>query len=270
MKPLFYNPSFMHNVGMHISHKNQNLETDLKRPQQPTKEQYESLLQIKTERAKYEQSMIPLYRNIGFTISFLLVILIFNWNFQVTEIVDLGEIDLAAEEIIDIPLSEQQPPPPPKQPESFNIVEVENTEELEEIDLKIDVEVNEQTALEEIPIVEFEAEEEKVEEVFTIVEELPEPIGGEKAFLQYLADNLEYPRTAARLGVTGRVFLKFVVEKDGSLTDIQVMKGIGAGCDEEAVRVLASAPKWKPGKQRGVPVRVYKIIPIYFLLHKPK
>lgn len=266
MRPLFYSPSLMQNAGMHISRKEKNLETDRPQPTKFTKDQYQELLDIKKERVKLEQSRLPLYRNIGFTISFLLVIIVFNWNFKVEELVDLGELDVVAEEIIDIPISEQTPPPPPKQTESFNIVEVENTVELEEIDLELDVEVNEQTVMEEIiPVIE-EVEEEKVDEIFTIVEEAPEPVGGQRAFLQYIADNLEYPAKASRLNVSGRVFLKFVVEKDGSITDVQVVKGIGAGCDEEAVRVLSGAPKWKPGKQRGMPVRVSKMIPINFVL----
>ena len=68
------------------------------------------------------------------------------------------------------------------------------------------------------------------------------------------------------MGIEGRVFMSFVVEKDGSLTDIVVMEGIGAGCDEESIRVLKNAPKWNPGKQRGVPVRVRYSFPIIFRL----
>ena len=77
---------------------------------------------------------------------------------------------------------------------------------------------------------------------------------------------MEYPAQARRMGVEGKVFVQFVVDKDGSLTDVKAVKGIGAGCDEEAVEIVKSAPKWKPGKQRGKAVRVRMIIPITFRL----
>jgi protein TonB len=86
------------------------------------------------------------------------------------------------------------------------------------------------------------------------------------SFLKYVSKNLKYPAQARRMGVEGKVFVQFVVEKDGSITDIKVVKGIGAGCDEEAVRVLENAPKWKPGKQRGRPVKQRIVLPIVFKL----
>ncbi len=83
-------------------------------------------------------------------------------------------------------------------------------------------------------------------------------------FYGYIAKNIRFPRAAARIGLEGRVFVEFIVDKDGSLTDVKVLKGIGGGCDEEAVRVIESAPKWNPGKQRGVPVKVRMVIPVMF------
>ena len=232
-----------------------------------TPDEYQGLLELKEERKRNEKRIIPLYRNIGFTVSLLLVIVAFNWNFPVETIVDLGEVEEVAEEIIEIPISEQLPPPPPKASEVFHIVEVPNTEVVEETEIVLDVEVTEETSVAEVIVhVAEEVEKEVVEEIFTVVEEYPEPVGGFKAFNSYLAEHISYPRTAAKMGVSGKVFVQFVVEKDGKLTDIQVVKGIGAGCDEEAVRVVSEAPNWKPGKQRGVPVRVRKTVPIYFIL----
>jgi len=86
------------------------------------------------------------------------------------------------------------------------------------------------------------------------------------AFYEYVSKNLKYPSQARRMGVEGKVFVQFVVDKDGSISQVQSIKGIGAGCDEEAVRVLQNAPKWKPGKQRGRPVRVRMVLPITFKL----
>ncbi len=103
--------------------------------------------------------------------------------------------------------------------------------------------------------------------IFLIVEEQPEPEGGIKSFYKYLSKNIQYPRLARRQGIVGKVFMHFVVGKDGTLTDIKVLKGIGGGCYEEAIRVLKNAPTWKPGKQRGRAVRVQMSIPISFNLN---
>jgi protein TonB len=108
-------------------------------------------------------------------------------------------------------------------------------------------------------------EEEKAEEIFTIVEQSPEPKMGMSAFLAYLYENVKYPEKALRLEVQGKVFVQFVVNADGTLTDFEVIRGIGAGCDEEALRVLKAAEPWNPGKQRGKPVRVRMILPIHFV-----
>ena len=102
--------------------------------------------------------------------------------------------------------------------------------------------------------------------VFTNVEQLPSFPGGVKAFGEFLARNLKYPEKAKKDKIQGRVYLTFIIEKDGSLSGIKVARGIGSGCDEEAVRVLAKSPKWNPGKQNGKIVRVGYTIPIFFNL----
>ncbi|MFT7031451.1 MAG: TonB family protein [Marinoscillum sp.] len=103
-------------------------------------------------------------------------------------------------------------------------------------------------------------------EVFTIVEEQPEFEGGIDAFYQYLGNEIKYPEQAREMGVEGRVYVQFVVETDGSLSEVKSVKGIGAGCDTEAVRVVQNAPAFKPGSQRGKPVRVRMVMPIAFTL----
>lgn len=104
------------------------------------------------------------------------------------------------------------------------------------------------------------------EEIFTAVEQNPEYPGGTSAMYRFIGENLKYPSAAQRANVSGKVFVKFVVEKDGSIGDVQILKGIGFGCDEEAARVIKQMPKWKPGRQNGRDVRVYYIIPINFTL----
>ena len=86
------------------------------------------------------------------------------------------------------------------------------------------------------------------------------------AFYEFVGKKLKYPAQARRMGIEGKVFVEFVIERDGTITDVKAIKGIGAGCDEEAVRVLQTAPKWKPGKQRGKPVRQRMVFPIAFKL----
>ncbi|MEQ6119498.1 M56 family metallopeptidase [Reichenbachiella sp. MALMAid0571] len=107
------------------------------------------------------------------------------------------------------------------------------------------------------------------DEVFDIVENQPTPIGGMSQFYQYIAQNMKYPQVARNLGIEGRVFVQFVVDKSGKLTNIRPVKGIGAGCDEEAVRVIENAGLWTPGKQKGREVNVRMILPITFKLDKP-
>lgn len=106
----------------------------------------------------------------------------------------------------------------------------------------------------------------KTDEVFTAVEQQPEYPGGVGALNTFLTKNLSYPRLAANAGVSGRVYISFVVNTDGSLTDVQMLKGIGFGCDEEAVRVIQKMPHWRPGKQSGRAVRVKFNLPIAFTL----
>ncbi|MCP9757544.1 TonB family protein [Lacihabitans sp. CCS-44] len=103
-------------------------------------------------------------------------------------------------------------------------------------------------------------------EIFTAVEQNPEFMGGQAAMYRFLGENIKYPAAAQRADVSGRVFVKFVVEDDGSIGDVVVMKGIGFGCDEEAIRVVKSMPRWKPGVQNGKNVRVYYNMPIVYKL----
>ena len=106
----------------------------------------------------------------------------------------------------------------------------------------------------------------KPDELFVLVEQQPQYPGGMDALRIFLTKNLNYPPSAANAGVSGRVFVSFVVNTDGSLADVQVLKGIGFGCDEEAVRVIQTMPRWKPGKQSGRAVRVKYNLPIAFTL----
>jgi protein TonB len=106
----------------------------------------------------------------------------------------------------------------------------------------------------------------EVDTVFVIVEKNPEPVYGFKKFYQQLAKNLKYPRQARQMGTEGKVFVEFIVNKNGEPSDLKIIRGIGSGCDEEALRVL-SLTKWEPGKQRGKPVRVKMGMQLNFKLN---
>lgn len=103
--------------------------------------------------------------------------------------------------------------------------------------------------------------------VFTVVEVMPEFPGGANAMMKYVSENIHYPEIAKNKGIQGRVFVNFVVEKDGKVSDVKVLRGIGGGCDEEAIRVVAAMPNWTPGTQRGEAVRVSFNLPIKFALN---
>jgi len=104
--------------------------------------------------------------------------------------------------------------------------------------------------------------------IFTAVEQIPMFPGGIEALYNYLVQNIHYPASAAKDKIEGKVFLSFVVEKDGSLTDIKVIRSISADLDAEAVRVLKGSPKWNPGIQNNRPVRVQFSLPVNFSLQK--
>ena len=104
------------------------------------------------------------------------------------------------------------------------------------------------------------------DKVYEKVEVMPEFSGGDQAMMDFVAKNVVYPQEARDKEISGRVLVSFIVEKDGSITNAKVAKGIGGGCDEEAVRVVNAMPKWKPGKQKGKPVRVSFMMPFTFKL----
>jgi TonB family protein len=103
-------------------------------------------------------------------------------------------------------------------------------------------------------------------QIFLIVEESASPISGMSGFYEHIAHQLRYPAEARKMGIEGKVFVEFVVNQDGSISDVRAIKGIGGGCDEEAVRVIAAAPRWNPGYQKGEPVRQRFVMPVIFQL----
>ena len=172
------------------------------------------------------------------------------------------------EELQDIPVTEQPPPPPPEVQEIRGAEIIEVTDEIEEeLNVIFDTEFDENLAIEEaVPQAEaeIEAEEEDVDEVYLIVEDAATPVGGYDAFYAFVKDKLRYPRSALKSNVQGKVYVNFIIDQQGNITNLKVARGIGSGCDEEAVRVMKIAPKWNPARQRGKAVRQSIVIPIHF------
>jgi protein TonB len=200
-------------------------------------------------------------------ITLALVLLAFNYkSYEKQELTIMTRsVDNAEEEMVQI-TQQEKPPPPPKPPQQTTVIEiVEDDVEIED-DIEIDVEADQETEVQDYEPVEEVEEEEEETQIFQVVETMPTFPGGDAARIKYLQNNLKYPTMARESGIQGKVFVTFVVEKDGSITDVKVLRGIGGGCDEEAVRVIKNMPKWKPGKQRGKPVRVQFNMPIVFKL----
>ncbi|MTI38667.1 energy transducer TonB [Fulvivirga lutimaris] len=210
-----------------------------------------------------------LFFSIGLFLSMLFITVMFEWrSYDNTSMINLEGNIQAMEEIMDVPLTNQPPPPPPeKVVKQANIVEVQDAEEIkEEINIDFDMDISEDDIFAALDVVEIEKPEEEVaDEIFSIVEDKPTPKGGMSTFLKGIHENIRYPQAAIRAKVQGKVFVQFVINADGQLVDFEVIKGIGMGCDEEALRVLSESPAWNPGKQRGVPVRVRMVLPIQFV-----
>jgi len=186
-------------------------------------------------------------------------------SYDKRELVDIGRTaEVVEEEMVEITKQEQKPQPVevPKQTTQIQVVE----DDVDVDDVEINAEVDQNEVIEEYVAPEVEEEDIQEAEIFTIVEEMPEFPGGMNKLAEYLAKNIKYPQMARESGIQGRVFVNFVVEPDGSVSNVTVMRSLGGGCDEEAMRVVKSMPKWKPGKQRGKAVRVSYILPVNFKL----
>ncbi len=211
-------------------------------------------------------------KRLTFMLIGLIISLAVAWGVFEVRSYDKREIDKSLlmrevtvdEEMVEITKQEQKPQPMemPKQTTQLEIVQ----DDVEVEDIEINAEVEQTEVIEEYVAPVIEEEEVVEQEVFTIVEEMPSFPGGEQKLLEYVAKNTKYPQIARESGIQGRVFVNFVVEPDGRVSNVKVVRGIGGGCDEEAIRVIKSLPKWKPGKQRGKAVRVSYNLPVNFKL----
>lgn len=207
----------------------------------------------------------------GVVLALALVFVAFEWSTQTTK-VDLSTVvqDVVAEEEIEITRRDPTPPPPPPPPapEAPEIIQVVDTKVETRIDINMEDDQSKAQIQTYTPPPPPKEREEEEEEIFVVVENQPEFPGGQAAMMKFLSENIKYPVIAQENGIQGRVICNFVVERDGSITDVQVVRGVDPSLDKEAVRVIQSMPKWKPGMQRGKPVRVRFTLPVVFRLQQ--
>jgi len=216
---------------------------------------------------------------IGYIVALAVMFAAFEWttrDYVETEPVVYAAYAPMEEEIVPItqPIFTAAPPPPADAPQVAEILDiVENDEEIVEEKIETSESTTEAISgpvaqvsgpVATGPVVTEEASDEG--EIFQVVEQMPEFPGGMQALMAYLSKNIKYPSVAQDNGIQGRVLVSFVVNKDGSIVDPEVIKSVDAALDKEAMRVIKAMPKWNPGKQRGKPVRVKYTVPVLFRL----
>ncbi len=223
----------------------------------------------KSKKADLENKR-GLFLQIGMFISLVVVLYAFNYTVKVTKADSLGQV--AASEINEemIPITRQEeikPPPPPPPPAAVEILNIvtDDTKINENLEI-MDSEATIETKVEVAQIV-TEEKEAVEEEIFVVVENMPEFPGGEMALRRYINTAIKYPTIAQENGIQGKVFINFVVDRDGSISNAKIFRGVDPSIDKEALRVVMSLPKWKPGMQRGKTVRVSYTVPISFQLN---
>jgi protein TonB len=202
---------------------------------------------------------------VGLIVSLALLVLAFRWptGEKQIETFEMEEQEMIEMEEIVQTQQIERPPPPPKPPQP---VEVPDEEEIEEMDLDLDSGLDLDAPVDLPPPPSAPAVEEEPEpEIFLIVEQTPEMIPNQAEAMRNLQASITYPEIAKRAGVEGRVIVQFVVDEQGNVVDPFVVRGIGAGCDEEAVKAVRTL-KFTPGRQRGRPVKVQMTLPVTFRL----
>ena len=229
------------------------------------------MISKKSESANLENKR-SIFWQIGMIIALSLVLLAFNWKtYEKQVLLDFQRtIDNTPEDMVQV--TEQKPPEPPKieRPRVNLTINIVDDDSPVDDDFMISAEID---PLDTVPVYiprPAVAEEENFqeEEIFTVVESMPVFPGGDAGVHAYLQENTTFPKQAREVGIAGTVYVAFVVEKDGSISDVRILRGIGGGCDEEAMRVVKNMPRWTPGKQRSIPVRVNFNLGIKFTLYQ--
>lgn len=221
----------------------------------------------KSNRANLEKKR-GVFFQIGFIVSLSVVLLAFEWTTVKTSMIDWDKLggETIDEELAKVTIHEKKKLEMPKPKIIRPIEAVTNDLETDE-DIEINIEVTDDTR-NDLDLEVFDDPDEVVEEpqIFYSAQQQPEFTGGLSAMRKYLAANIKYPKSAKEVGIKGTVHIAFVVWSDGSVRHVEVLRGIGGGCDEEALRVIQEMPDWKPGIQRTIAVNVRMVIPITFNL----
>lgn len=225
----------------------------------------------KTPKANLENKKL-LFVEIGLCISLGIVLCAFEWGSKDAQTSTLEQDVAVVQEEEMIPITQETPPPPPETPKipvlSDNIDIIDDDIKVDD-DMFMNLEDDSNLGVEITDYVEAVEEEEIEEEAipFQLVEEKPSFMGGDaNTFSKWVNERLVYPEIAKENGVQGRVTLQFTVETSGQVTNVKVLRGVDPSLDKEAVKVVSSSPKWKPGKQRDRAVRVTYTFPVIFQL----
>lgn len=210
-----------------------------------------------------------LFLEIGLVVSLILTIAVFGWSQseKTVEIMDMGTVAVE-EDIVEITRQDQKPPEPMKQTIAVvsDIINVVKNEAKITTNFDFADYVEKAIVVQQVKVVEEKAEDDAP---FVIVEDMPKFQNGDlNTFRNWVMGRIKYPAIAAENGISGKVILVFVIEKDGTLTNIQSLQSPDRSLTDEAVRVLQTSPKWSPGKQRGVPVRVKYTLPVDFKIQQ--
>ncbi|MEA4852628.1 MAG: energy transducer TonB [Paludibacter sp.] len=222
----------------------------------------------KSPKASLEDKKM-LFVMMGLVMVLSLLYIGFEWTDKEITVYAATDTSLLAEEEIEVVQTAQElpPPPPPPAPEIVEILNVvEDNVEVASVEINTEDDKNKVVAISAPVTSSAPIEEEEDQVIFQVVEKMPSFPGGDAALFKFLNENVKYPVIAQENGVQGRVICQFVVNRDGSIVDVEVVRSVDASLDKEAIRVIKSMPKWSPGQQRGKPVRVKYTLPVNFKL----
>ena len=225
----------------------------------------------KSPKANLENKKM-FYRELGLILALGVILCAFEWSTSEKAESVIQQEEAAPIEVEEIPVTTEAPPPPPetpKIPQLSDMIEVVNDDVVVDTDLFISLEDEADMGVEIMDYV-AEVAEETIEEApipFTLVEEKPSFNGGDaNQFVRWVQSNMVFSEAARENGISGRIFVQFTIEPDGSLTNIKILRGLDPSLDQEVIRVVSSSPKWTPGKQRDKAVRVTYQFPVTFQL----
>lgn len=219
----------------------------------------------KSPKASLEDKKM-LFVMMGLVMVLSLLYIGFEWTESEVKVYDNFDTSMLAEEEIEIVQTQQElpPPPPPPVPDVVEVINVvEDNVIVESVQINTEDDKNKEVVI-QAPVAAPIEEEDNV--VFQVVETMPSFPGGDQALFKFLGENVKYPVIAQENGIQGRVICQFVVNKDGSIVDVEVVRPVDPSLDKEAIRVIKSMPNWSPGKQRGKSVRVKYTLPVNFKL----